>query len=172
MLNDIIGSQGDLLSNSTSKVDKSKDNDASIIKITQSHARSIIQENINEANTDSNMEKDTIEEDFCNLNNYDKPLETNLETYRMEVISTLDSFREIQINLKEKRMLLKTIYTSRVTIAQLTDENKLEMMTTRKEKSSLSTDFLSLITSDFSHDSGEKSCNNSIWYKLSNALFT
>ena len=162
MLNDIIGSQGDLLSNSTSKVDKSKDNDASIIKITQSHARSIIQENINEANTDSNMEKDTIEEDFCNLNNYDKPLETNLETYRMEVISTLDSFREIQINLKEKRMLLKTIYTSRVTIAQLTDENKLEMMTTRKEKSSLSTDFLSLITSDFSHDSGEKSCNNNI----------
>ena len=134
MLNDIIGSQGDLLSNSTSKVDKSKDNDASIIKITQSHARSIIQENINEANTDSNMEKDTIEEDFCNLNNYDKPLETNLETYRMEVISTLDSFREIQINLKEKRMLLKTIYTSHVTIAQLMDENKLEMMTTRRKK--------------------------------------
>ena len=69
-------------------------------------------------------------------------------------------------------MRLKIIYTSRVAIVQLMDENKLEMMTTRKEKSSLSTDFLSLITSDFSHDSGGKSCNNSIWYKLSNALFT
>ena len=73
-LNDTIGSQGDVLTNSASKGDKSKDNDESIINSTQTNAGSIIQEDINEDNVDSNTENETTEEDLFHLNYNDTPL--------------------------------------------------------------------------------------------------
>ena len=111
-LNDIIGTQGDVLTNSSLKGDTSKNNNGSVINSTQTNAGSNIQENKNEDNIDSNMEKVPTKEDLFNQDYYNTPLENNLQTYRKEVISTRESFRDVQINLTDKRMLLKNKYKS------------------------------------------------------------